>query len=161
MRRSTRNVDRKDYKLLSEGKTAPPVKETVLPSTPPPPLPAAPPSPVPSTTSAGETTTPPTTPPPPPPPADLSLPEKDQIDLVRKLYLDVKFPGSFSGGKIMQQEVFLKTGLNIPIEVVYKALQTIPTYLTNMRPIRKFPVAKYDVFTMGEVVQGKNSTIAS
>ena len=87
--------------------------------------------------------------------SDKKLTEKEQFSLVRQLYLDPAFKGSFAGIKIMQREIFLQEHQHVPLIVVAKALRTIPTYLMHMKPIRKYPIATYDVFTIGENVQGK------
>jgi hypothetical protein len=79
----------------------------------------------------------------------------DQIALVRRLYLETKFQGSFSGIKVMKREIFLKTNMHVPVNVIAEALRSIPTYLMHMKPVRKYPVAQYDVSTIGEVVQGR------
>jgi hypothetical protein len=173
MRRSSRNVEQpKNYKLFADGKlnlttgkhsdsNEPQVKKkkvVVVPS-PATPEPVPPPSsPRPESSTAWPS--PPPTPPPSPPPPDgeNNLSEEDQVALVRRLWLDPRFAGSFTGAKTMAREVFLKTRQKIPMDVVYKALRTVPTYLTHLRPIRQYEVAHYNVSTVGEVVQGKQTT---
>lgn len=180
VRRSNRNQVRKDYKLLSQGKEQKsgignvrenesetnPEHLPVLPSqssSDSPELTRASASPSPLSPPPGESPPSPSASPstslPPSPPSREKLTVEQQLALVRRLYLDPKFVGSFSGIKIMQREIFLTQHQHIPLNIVAQALRSIPMYLMEMKPIRKYPVAKFDVFTRGEVVQGKeNST---
>lgn len=158
MRRSSRNVVRKDYKLLSEGKPQPSTAAAASPPpSPPPPPPQSPtpasPSPTPSSASSSPSPTPPASPATPPPGEKLS--ERQQIQLIRRLYLNVQFRGSFSGVKTMKREVFLTKGQDIPLSVVAKALREIPSYIMHLRPPQNFKTAHMDTTTIGESVQGK------
>ena len=161
MRRSARNVPRKDYKLFAAGKPQP-SEAPLVPPPPPSPPPALPriPTPPPPATSATPPPSPSATPSPTPPPSPPTLPrgqklsEKEELQLVKRLYLDVQFRGSFSGVKTMQREIFLAKGRHIPLDIVAKALKEIPMYLMHMRPVRNFKVASFSLTTVGECVQG-------
>lgn len=74
------------------------------------------------------------------------------------LWKDPKFEGSFTGANTFR--VLLKTNYNydIPLKRIYSILKTEPNYLKQLKPIRNFPRRKYDVRTIGEVVQVRYQT---
>jgi hypothetical protein len=82
------------------------------------------------------------------------LTEKGQFDLVRQLFLNKDFPGSFSGIRNMQRQIFLARKIHIPINVVASALRSIPAYLMHLSPVRKFETGHFETTTIGENVQG-------
>lgn len=82
------------------------------------------------------------------------LTEEQQLDLVKDLYQNPVFRGSFAGIQTMKRELFLQYGLHIPISIVSQAMRSIPSYLMHQIPIRRNQLtAHYQVFTMGETLQ--------
>jgi hypothetical protein len=79
--------------------------------------------------------------------------EAGKIALVKQLYRDINFSGSFSGINNMQRSIFLEKGIYISRSLINKALNEIPTYVQHLRPIRKFERSKYKVTAFGEVCQ--------
>jgi hypothetical protein len=84
---------------------------------------------------------------------EADLTEAQKIALVKRLYRDVNFSGSFSGINNMQRSIFLEKGIHVRRALVNKALNEIPTYVQHLRPIRKFERSHYNVTAFGEVCQ--------
>jgi hypothetical protein len=72
---------------------------------------------------------------------------------LKELFEDPTFYGSFSGGRNFQ--MFLKTsfGENVPLSRIYRVLKTIPSYITSVKPIRRFPRQPYEVSGFGSLLQ--------
>jgi hypothetical protein len=81
------------------------------------------------------------------------LKEEEKINLVKRLYKDIKFSGSFSGINNMQRSIFLETGTHLSRSLIHKALNEIPTYVQHLRPVRTLERSKYKVTAFGEVCQ--------
>jgi hypothetical protein len=161
MRRSSRQILRPNYKLLSQGKPqtfAAVAKEASLSPSPPPtrsltpPLPPRSPTPPPPR-SPTPARSPSPQPPSPTPGSGQKLTEQEQMMLVRKLYLSPEFSGSFSGVRRVQREIFLTQGIHVPFNLVSRSLRAIPSYLQHLRKVRHYPMARYEVTTIGEAVQ--------
>lgn len=72
---------------------------------------------------------------------------------ILKLYQNPNFPGSFSGIKNLKH--FIKTDLNEDVSEkrLYAVLKTLPNYIYQLKPIRKFPVRNYVVDSFGELME--------
>lgn len=72
---------------------------------------------------------------------------------ILKLYQDPTFPGSFSGVKNLKH--FIKTDLNenITEQRLYNVLKTLPNYIYQLKPIRKFPVRNYVSESFGQLME--------
>jgi hypothetical protein len=86
--------------------------------------------------------------------SDSDLTEEEKFDLVRNLYLDETFPGSFSGVINMERQIFLIKHIYISRKIIAKALRSIPSYLMHLSPVRKYPTGHFEATTIGENVQG-------
>jgi hypothetical protein len=84
-----------------------------------------------------------------------------KFELVRKLFLDESFPGSFSGIRNMQRQIFLAKHIHIPINIIARALRSIPSYVMHLSPVRKFPTGHFEATTLGQNVQGTYSALPS
>jgi hypothetical protein len=71
---------------------------------------------------------------------------------ILKLYQDPTFGGSFSGVKNLKH--FLKTDLNEDVseQRLYNVLNTLPNYIYQLKPIRKFPTRNYVVDGFGQLM---------
>ena len=110
--------------------------------------------------SSVQPTTPPSDSSVPPPSLDqASKTDADHSELeamVRNLYLNSQFTAAFSGIRNMQKEIFLQNKVHVPLDVVARALRSVPSYLMHLtNKQKKAPTAHYDVFTIGELVQVK------
>jgi hypothetical protein len=79
--------------------------------------------------------------------------ERQQMDLVKKLYKDLSFSGSYSGISNLQRTIFLEKGLHLSKNLITKAVNEIPTYVQHLRSRKKFERSHYDVSAFGEVCQ--------
>ncbi len=71
---------------------------------------------------------------------------------IKKLYVDKTFPGSFSGLATMRH--FIEEIYNecIPLSKLYSLMKTVPEYIFQLKPIRKYPLRKYEVDGFGQLV---------
>jgi hypothetical protein len=88
------------------------------------------------------------------------LTDQQKFELVRLSFLDRDFPGSYSGIKNMQRQLFLIKHIHVPISIVAKALRSIPAYLMHIVPVRRFETGHYEATTIGENVQGLSKLAA-
>jgi len=75
---------------------------------------------------------------------------------IKKLYVSKDFPGSFSGMATMKhfiQEIYEEC---IPMSRLYKVMKSLPEYVFQMKPIRKYKLRSYEVDGFGQLL-GKNS----
>ena len=72
---------------------------------------------------------------------------------ILKLYQDPNFPGSFSGVKNLRH--FIKTDLNenVSEQRLYSVLKTLPNYIYQLKPIRKYPTRNYVSDSFGELME--------
>lgn len=72
---------------------------------------------------------------------------------ILRLYQDPNFGGSFSGVKNLKH--FMKTDLNenVSEQRLYNVLKTLPNYIYQLKPIRKFPVRNYVSDSFGELME--------
>ena len=72
---------------------------------------------------------------------------------ILKLYQDLNFKGSFSGVKNFKQ--FLKTDLDEDVseQRIYNIFKTLPDYIVQLRPIRKYPTRNYVTESFGELME--------
>jgi hypothetical protein len=72
---------------------------------------------------------------------------------ILKLWRDTSFNGSFSGIKNFQ--LFLKTDFdeNISQQRLYNVMKTLPNYIYQLKPIRKFPTRKYQSDSFGDLME--------
>lgn len=91
------------------------------------------------------------------PERDAALSDEEQYQLVRRLFLDKRFPGSFSGIRTMQREIYLRRHIHVNINIIVRALRSIPSYLYHLTPVRRNqPTGHEETFTIGENMQGDN-----
>lgn len=77
-------------------------------------------------------------------------------EYIKKLYVSKDFPGSFSGMATMKhfiQEIYEEC---IPMSRLYKVMKSLPEYVFQMKPIRKYKLRSYEVDGFGQLL-GKNS----
>ena len=195
MRKSSRSGPRIDYLKLSSGKpqTAPPATAAAAPPPPPPPLPLPPrqpsPPPPPPPPPAAEEEPPVvkavTKQKPPEPPREggekraewlhkkrqTDRTDREAVELIKKMYKQTSFSGSFSGIQSLQRAIWADKGLHISQRLIQKAVNEvclkrqlhaaasdnvpfqIPSYVQHLRPIRRFPRAHYSVSSLWQLVQ--------
>lgn len=64
---------------------------------------------------------------------------------LKKLYVSKDFPGAFTGMATMKhfiQEIYEEC---IPMSRLYKVMKSLPEYVYQIRPIRKYKLRTYDV----------------
>jgi hypothetical protein len=81
------------------------------------------------------------------------LTEKDQIRLIQKYYSDDSFSGAYTGVQNLKRSLLTEKHLNVPLRVVVRAVSEIPSYVRNVPPIQKYPRARYDVSSLGQLFQ--------
>ena len=62
---------------------------------------------------------------------------------ILKLYQDTNFAGSFSGVKNLKHFIKTDFGEDISEQRLYNVLKTLPNYIYQLRPVRKFPTRNY------------------
>lgn len=70
-----------------------------------------------------------------------------------KLSQDKNFLGSFSGMKTLQMFLFTDFHEHIPLHRLYSIMKKNPDYLMNLRPVRRFPVRHYQVYSFGQLLE--------
>lgn len=73
---------------------------------------------------------------------------------ILQLYQDPSFYGSFSGVKNFQHFLFTDYGYHISSDRLYNLLKTLPNYIYNLRPKRKFPTRSYQIDSFGKLMGG-------
>jgi len=71
---------------------------------------------------------------------------------ILKLSQDQSFMGSFSGVKNLQKFLFTDYGEHVPLQRLYNIMKKSPDYLMNLRPIRRFPRRKYEIYSFGQLL---------
>jgi hypothetical protein len=76
-------------------------------------------------------------------------------EFILEKYQDPTFSGSFSGVKNLKH--FLKTDYNQDIseQRLYNVLKTLPNYIYQLRPKRKYPTRNYVSDSFGELMGKK------
>jgi len=84
-------------------------------------------------------------------PPSIKTPLSDQDIL--SLATNKSFSGSFSGAKNLQ--IFLWTDYHehVPLSRLYNILRKSPDYLMNLRPVRRFPVRHYQIYSFGQLLE--------
>lgn len=72
---------------------------------------------------------------------------------ILKLYQDPTFPGSFSGVKNLKHFIKTDLGETVTEQRLYNVLKTLPNYIYQLKPIRKFPVRNYVSESFGELME--------
>jgi hypothetical protein len=66
-------------------------------------------------------------------------------DFIKSLYLSPEFEGSFSGMSTMKHFIEEKYNECVSLNRLYKIMKTLPEYVYQMKPIRKYRLRSYEV----------------
>jgi hypothetical protein len=71
---------------------------------------------------------------------------------ILRLYQDTDFSGSFSGVKNLKHFIFTDFGQHISEARLYRILRTLPNYVYQIRPVRRYPTRNYQVDSFGKLM---------
>lgn len=77
---------------------------------------------------------------------------------ILRLYKDPEFSGSFSGVKNLKHFIKTDRGIDVSEQRLYNVLKTLPDYIYQLRPVRKYPTRNYDIHSFGDLL-GKFKTL--
>jgi hypothetical protein len=64
---------------------------------------------------------------------------------IKDLYSDPSFPGAFSGMANMRHFIEQVYNENISLNRLYRVIKTVPEYIYQIRPKKKYPLRSYQV----------------
>jgi len=70
-----------------------------------------------------------------------------------RLWQDPSFGGSFSGVKNLKHFLFTDLGETVSEQRLYNVLKTVPNYIYQLKPIRKFPTRNYVSDSFGKLME--------
>ena len=82
--------------------------------------------------------------------------EKDKTlddETIKKLWQDEDFYASFSGLNNFKAAIFTTYGENISTKRLKEILSEIPSYVSRIKPRKRFPRRPYDVYGFGQLIQ--------